>query len=484
MVAILGSIFVGGGDVSLKLIMVLLATMMSLTGLLVLARLGFGEGILIIGLALSIPISPTKNFLYQLHVGGAPGLQIQAAGLIMALLYGTMLFSMLTKRPIAWRTDRAMTSAITVYLATCILSLAAATYPLLTLFELVRLIQMFLAFLLVSQFRDQRRVNLFLIGLALGTVFEASLAVYQYKTGSSLGLSLVGESTLVKQDIGETVSRATGTIGHPNQLAYFFEILIPIFFAMALSHRHKGLRILFLLAFFSALIGLLTTLSRASWITVPLILIVFASVVGWRILSLKGGLFLIVAGGVLLILIVAMYPIIEKRFTHKDNLSSQSRQPLNNAALSIIKQHPLSGVGLNNFSEVFHQEDTTGFARVFRGANRALQITHYKQVVHNLYLLVWAELGTIGLIAFLGQFIVAFSTLWWRPRTPTPQWQALRVGICVGLFAQLIHGLFDPGFKISFNVSLQVYCLLGLLAAANLGIRATTLAHEPDIMTP
>jgi putative inorganic carbon (hco3(-)) transporter len=477
--AAIGGIVVGGGDASAKGVMILLAGVIALAGLLGLARSGVGEPVLILGLALSIPINPTKNFLLQPHVGGAPGLQIQAAGLIMVLLYGALLVRVLARQPLNWRIDRTMAGAIAVYIATCVLSLAAAQYPAFTVFELVRLGEMFLAFSLVSQFRDERRANLFLIGLAIGTLIEASLAAYQYKTGHSLGLGFLGEDTLVKQNIGDTANRATGTIGHPNQLAYFFEILIPVFLAMALAHTRRALRVLFLVAFFAASAGILTTLSRAGWLTVPIsVSIVFTSVVGSRIFSLRGGLLMVAASGVLLASLVLFYPTIEKRFTHNDSQSAQSRQPLNEAAFSIVKAHPLTGVGLNNFAEVFHQEDTTGFARVFRGANQAHQINHYKQVVHNLYLNVWAELGTIGLVAFLGQFAVAFSTVLRRTHNTIPQWQALRIAICAGLLAQLIHGLFDPGFKTTFNISLQVYCLLGLLAAANLGIQTTAPASR------
>lgn len=174
----------------------------------------------------------------------------------------------------------------------------------------------------------------------------------------------------------------------------------------------------------------------------------------------------VMATGITVGCMLIAYPVIEKRFSHKDYQSAESRKPLNRAALSIIMQHPVSGVGLNNFAEVFHQEDSSGFARIFRAVNASGQVKHYRQVVHNLYLLVWAELGVFGLLAFLGQFIVAIATLCWK-RCKDRSTQALRIGVCAGLTAQLLHGLFDPGFKTSFSVSLLVYCLLGMLAAAN-----------------
>ena len=475
----------GAADLPVKAAAGGLIGLVGLAGLLMVAQCGAGNALLVYLLALCIPLNPTKNFLITPHVGGAPGLQIQGAGMVMALLYGGVIVRMMLRRAIDWKVDHAMTGAILAYLLACLLSSLGAFYPLYSLFEMIRLLQLFCAFLLVTQFREEKQINLFLLGLATGVVLEAAFAAIQYKTGKSLGLGFLGEDALVKQNIGHTASRATGTIGHPNQLAYFFEILIPVMLAMALSHRQRMMRWAGMLAFVAGVAGILTTLSRAGWLTLPVsVTIVFAGVVGHRIISLRGGLIITAALAVCIAGGIAAYPTIEKRFVHKDDQSAQSRKPLNEAAFSVVQQYPVLGVGLNNFAEVFHEEDTTGKARIFRGANLTGQIYHYKQVVHNMYMLVWGELGTVGLIAFLGQFFLPLWLVFGRRRVANPQWQAIRIGIAAGLLAQLMHGLADPGFKTTFNISLEVYCLLGLLAALNLGARndrskdASLLVHS------
>jgi putative inorganic carbon (HCO3(-)) transporter len=458
----------GTADLSVKAI---LGAIIALAGTAVavsVARCGAGARMLVLLLALFIPFNLTKNFFVTPHVGGSPGLQVQAAGVVMALLYGGLITNMVLRRPIAWGVDRAMTLSIVVYLVACLLSSFGAFYPIYSVFELIRLLQLFLTFLLVSQFRDEQKINLFLLGLSVGVVLEALLAVIQYKTGKSLGLGVFGEGAIVTQNIGHSASRATGTIGHPNQLAYFFEILIPVMLAMALAHRNRILRWIFLGGFIAGVVGILTTLSRAGWLTLPVTLaIVIASVVGRKAFSLRGAQMALVTFAVCIAGAIAAYPTIEKRFTHNDYQSAESREPLNEAAFSIVGQYPIVGVGLNNFAEIFHEEDLTGKARRFRGPDSNKQIRHYKQVVHNMYFLVWTELGTVGLIAFLIQFFVPLSLVFFGKRHPLEQWQALRIGIAAGLLAQLIHGLADPGFKTTFNISLEVYCLLGLLAALN-----------------
>ena len=118
------------------------------------------------------------------------------------------------------------------------------------------------------------------------------------------------------------------------------------------------------------------------------------------------------------------------------------------------------GVGLNNLGEVFMSEDDSGRSRIFRTPVSGI---YTKQVVHNMYLLVWSETGIIGLVAFLGQFFAAaFLAVRFRGRG-SPAVRGLRIAILLGLLAQLIHGSFDPGFKTVYSISLLVYVLLGLL---------------------
>jgi O-antigen ligase len=89
-------------------------------------------------------------------------------------------------------------------------------------------------------------------------------------------------------------------------------------------------------------------------------------------------------------------------------------------------------------------------------------------VVHNLYLLVGGELGIPGLIAFLGMFFAVFYVaLHWATRVDT--WQSgVLIGITAGLMAQMIHGLFDPGFKILMNLSTLVYAMFGVVGAVSI----------------
>jgi O-antigen ligase len=65
----------------------------------------------------------------------------------------------------------------------------------------------------------------------------------------------------------------------------------------------------------------------------------------------------------------------------------------------MFKDHPLLGVGLNNFTVAMDEYgQVSGWTR-------------FLQPVHNVYLLVAAETGLVGFIAFIGLLFIVFCSL-------------------------------------------------------------------------
>ena len=145
---------------------------------------------------------------------------------------------------------------------------------------------------------------------------------------------------------------------------------------------------------------------------------------------------------------------------------------LNRATISVIKQFPVIGVGMNNFAEVFQHFDKTGESKILKGA---------KNVVHNLYLLVWAEVGTIGFISFLWIFVSWFIKIKKTAHRVPPEFKAIITGIAAGVMAHLIHGLLDPGFKASLPISILIYTLVGVFGAISLFCKNSL--EEPALTT-
>jgi O-antigen ligase len=447
-----------------KYLLAVVAAMAVLPVLALLARGRALESAAIAGLALTIPFNLDLNLFYQPHVGGPGGLEIAAADVVVAALWLLILTGAAFGRArIRFQADGRLASAMLLYTAAGVLSLMNAEYPHFVLYEVFRLCKLItLALLVMHVAREQRVLRLLVFALSAGVAIEAGLAIAQFTMQSSLGLGIFGEQALVRQDIGWMVARPTGTIGHPNILAYYFEILLPLCAAMFLVETRPGWRMWYFGVSVLAGVGLLTTLSRAAWLALPPALLLVLVTLTWRaVWQLRSALAATIVLMVLAAGAVYAYPLVERRFLHDDQQSVDSRMPLNRAAWSIIEQHPLLGVGLNNYSEVNWKLDTTGYGRILRG----------KQVVHNLYLLVWAEVGTVGFAAFtwlFGTFFVRSAEVIGR----LDRWhQGVVIGMCAGLIAHLIHGLADPGFKTTANISMLVFTYIGILGAVVATVR-------------
>lgn len=422
-------------------------------------------------LGLAIPFNLDLNLFYRAHVGGAPALTI---GLADLAAWG-LLAAWARKRGRGpgqrFQAPAALAWPTLLLILVGALSLVNAEDQVLVLFEMLRFGKLLVLALVVTNLRDDRQLRLLLCVLAVGALAQGALAVIQYRWGMALGLGILGEETLVQQQLGYVVSRATGTIGHPNILAYFFELLLPLLLALALAFPGRLIRTLGAIAFLAGLAGLAATLSRGAWLALPLPLAVVFASLRWRRLLRPGTWLALLSASLLAAGVLSpFYRTIERRLTQDDYRSAESRIPLNQAALSIIAQHPLLGVGLNNGSEVFRRYDTTGHARLLKE----------RQVVHNLHLLVWMEVGTLGLAAFWAIFGGCFWVAWREFAHRTAGERAVLVGASAGLLAHLIHGLFDAGFKVSANVSMLVYVLLGLVGYVSSRPRAARAEGSPS----
>lgn len=407
---------------------------------------------------LGIPFNlDLKLFYRDYHLGGAMGIDLSLSFISACVLYGILLY----ERYQAPDTCRLQYNKILVwtqivFMVAGVITLVNAPDAVLVFYEMVKLTVLFFFSLLMMNLRDEKQLRTVLFFLSLGVLIQALLAFYQYKTGRSLGLKVFGEQPLVAQYLGFTASRATGTIGHPNILAYYFEILLPLLFSLFLVEERKLAQLWYLVVLLLGLGGMLVTLSRAGWMTIPLsFFVVFVMLVKDRWYQWRT-IFQVFLGVMCLsAFFYYFFPIIEKRYLYEDYGSAATRIPLNRAAMSIIAQFPVFGVGLNNLAEVFRRYDTTGAATMITGSA--------PHVVHNLYLSVWTDMGTVGFAAFM-LFLLGIFVVGWRLLSRVSRWkQGVLIGIMAGLLAHLSHGLVDPGFKSTLNISYLIYVLIGII---------------------
>lgn len=132
--------------------------------------------------------------------------------------------------------------------------------------------------------------------------------------------------------------------------------------------------------------------------------------------------------------------------------------------LTMIRAHPLVGVGLGAYPKIYpHYDDSTGYFLV--------------EAAHNDYLQVLADTGLIG--GVLGVlFLVLFVRLSRRALSSLdPLERSVALGSMVGCLGVLVHSVVD------FNLQITANALLFLVLVAVLdssGWRAKTLTSHPD----
>ena len=138
------------------------------------------------------------------------------------------------------------------------------------------------------------------------------------------------------------------------------------------------------------------------------------------------------------------------------------RKNLNTAAMGMISQRPIFGVGWDNFAN-----EAPGF-----GVGLSWQREGAIHKAHNLYLAIASEAGLPGLIIFMGLLLALFRTGWNTLHVNDPWAEALTIGILGSFVAVLVHALVAWGL-VTYSVFPLFWVLMGLLVALNRLSRAS-----------
>jgi O-antigen ligase len=276
--------------------------------------------------------------------------------------------------------------------------------------------------------------------------------------------------------------RAFGTFGQPNPFGGFMGIALPITIAICLCHLERvvtsigrgagieGRCVLMLaasaFAFALILAALLASWSRGAWLGFAASFAVM--LVAWPRRLVKGLTAALVSAAILgAIWSVDLLPssIVNRLTTAATDLFTISDvrgveiTPSNyavierlahwQAARNMAQDYPAFGVGLGNYAmeyERYHLinwEDPLGHA-------------------HNLFLNVLAEAGTVGLIAYIGFWLVIFRLTWTTRRHPDAMARCVAIGL-LGCWTYItVHSAFDNLFV--NNLFLHIGVLLSVLA--------------------
>lgn len=309
-------------------------------------------------------------------------------------------------------------------------------------------------FLLASSRLDERGLRRVVEALILGAVAVAGLGLYQYFFAVDITAT-------------EGVRRVRGVYGSPNNLSLFLGRILPLLFALIAFDRSLRRRALYGLACVPIALCLYLTYSRGAWfLGLPASLVFIGLMRGGR--ATWGALGAAVAAVALLLL-----PLLgTERITSTLNAQEGTtflRMKLWQGALNMIRDHPLLGVGLDNF---LYQYRTR---YILPSAWPEPELSH----PHNIILDWWTRLGVGGMVAFLWLEIAFFKKgLALYRRLEGEAAQALVLGLMGSMVSGLVHGLIDNSFFL-VDLAFVFFLTFGVMAKLEEALRGQKPASLP-----
>jgi O-antigen ligase len=273
--------------------------------------------------------------------------------------------------------------------------------------------------------RTKKDVIDFTMGVVFGLGFEAAIGVWQWQIGP------------VFIPFFHVINdwRATGTLGVGNAFGCYIALLAPLSIRMAMFTSIKPKWLWYTISILS-LGSLLASYTRGAWFAfIGSIIFFFYLDFFKRKLSRKQTvwLFVVLVVGVSFTSVKYGHIISGRMTDSKESLvgnRKHSRMGLAKDAFRIIKENPITGVGLNNYR--YH-------------ADRETQGT---RIVHNAYLLIAAQQGYPGIAIFLILNLTIFIYGFKLRKSRDPALYHIGMAAMTGLLALFIYHLVAPDYRL------------------------------------
>jgi len=274
---------------------------------------------------------------------------------------------------------------------------------------------------------------------------------------SALAISLLGLYQFFFTNyviIGEGVRRILSVYGSPNNLALYLDRMLPMLIALAIFDEDKRRRIAYAVIAVPIAVCLYLTYSRAALLVgLPAGLAVVAIASGRRARIGLGALFIVG--------IIALAP-----FTQTERWQSLFQEGTGTgffrvsvwqSAAEMIRDHPIFGVGLDNFLYEYPKY-------IKPDAWREPNLSH----PHNIILDFWTRMGMLGLGALVWMMIGFFKTRIKEMREMNGNGRAVVIALMAGMVAAIAHGMIDAAY---FFVDLAFVWMLMLGVMAQIANR-------------
>jgi O-antigen ligase len=378
---------------------------------------------------LDIPIEFGTYLFYrpvEASLGALKGLSISATTFALAGLYASWFLRALGKRTYGVRSTLYVNLALVCYLCITILSALVAQDKALSFFDAYLLFEACLIYFYVANNVRTRRDVLFVVTLLLGGCLLESIIIIIIKFTVSASTTWNFPIHMIAEGLADgNRMRVGGTIGVPNVAGAYLSVMLASAAAMLLTDLGKLHKWLAAAVVGFGGVALIFTFSRGAWIALALALVVLCFV-AWRErgISMKKPM---AALAVLALIYLPFHGVISARLFGDDKGSAQSRIPLDKLAFRMIIDNPVLGVGANNFTVAMEQYATSEFRREWLWA------------VHNRYLLVLAETGPAGLLAYVAFLLGTLRKGWQTWKCGDTLLSPLALGFVAGIAGHLVH---------------------------------------------
>ena len=402
--------------------------------------------LLLMGLVFTAPLGLSINFLTSTsHMGGAPSFSVSLCELLLVPL----LAFQLRDRMLAYSPKFRLSELSPWWLSLVALGACAALpgpFHRFPVFELLQMLKCWLLFVvIVNECARQRQFEKVMLALVANVMLNVLVASIQFTVKHDLGLQSLGEASEESMQVANhgvylsaaSTYRVGGLLGHPNLLGPYLALLLPIMIALVFTNYDRRSRWLFTLTAICGVGTLILTLSRSSWVGFAAAMLALALVLwchpaqrnrfGTRklVMLAMGSIGLIGAAGTIM-----------TRFTASDPGALDFRHTWVDIAWRMVQARPLFGFGLNTFVHQFAPYSPYSFAALVEEFGSSFP------TVHNIYMLIWAEQGTLGLLLFVGFTAQLFRIGLGNMRAASSdKLFMLNVGALCGLLAVAIDGM-------------------------------------------
>lgn len=354
--------------------------------------------------------------------------------LMVCLLIG-LLFSPIEKRLIRGPHDKYVGMFfVTIVLST--LTLFWLSYVLDTAIETTKIALIYYLIVIVIVQEDRFAKIVWTMVVLMGIV--ALMGVMQYH-----GYDITGARMVFAADKGFWQVRGIGNFDNPNDLAYSVVLVVPFALGFLFQTKRLRVRLISLILLIVSVYCIYLTKSRGGQVALA------ASLASWLYFWVKNPkrkhqLIVFAIAGVIAVAVV-------QSTGYREDQSAMGRIEAWGKGWELLKSNPIIGAGKNQFLE------------------------HHKKDTHSSYVRAGAELGLLGLYAFIGMiYAVGLTILNVQKPAENEKWRPYYAGF----------GAFFVSYAAASVFSTRTYDLIFLICIALVGVLGRLALGDTDEVSP